>query len=64
MQIYHVPDFLKIIKSTDSVLIINTGLIKSTFRSIKRDGLKQIFKNIGNNLHFYKHLDTFRNEYN
>jgi shikimate kinase len=64
VQIYHVPNFLNIIKPTDSVLIINTGVIKSTFRSIKRDGLKQIFNNIDNNLHFQKYMGEFRNEFN
>lgn len=59
VQVMYFNDFRTHIKDTDSVLIINTSLIKSTFRSIKRDGLTQLFNNIVNNLEFNKEKNKF-----
>lgn len=59
VQIMSFNNFHTHIKDTDSVLIINTSLIKSTFRSIKRDGLTQLFNNIMSNLEFNKEKNKF-----
>lgn len=59
VQIMSFNNFHIHIKDTDSVLIINTSLIKSTFRSIKRDGLTQLFNNIMSNLEFNKEKNKF-----
>ena len=63
IQIMFFPMLQDSLKPTDSVLIINTNLITSTFQSIKRDGLDQIFNNIMSNLDFYKHLTKFKKQY-
>lgn len=55
--------FPEVIAPTDSVLILNVSFLRATFQSIQRDGLKNLFNNLSNNVQFQKDLKRFKNRF-